>query len=927
MCAPLALALDPRLSVSQYIHTSWLQTEGALVPEIIAMTQTADGYLWFGTPQGLWRFDGLRLVRWTPAPGQQLDDLIFSVAPSPTGGLWLGTAHGLRRLENNRLTDYSGRFGLPTGYVASLWQSPAGPLWMASVQNGVPGATVFDGRAVNLLPNSQVRVIAPDQNGILWAATPDQAYVCAPSGGAYSCLPKTFDFEAETAGAQPVLDRRKLRCILHDRDGNLWLGTEGDGLYLVRQGKVERFTRRDGLSGDFVETLVEDREGNIWVGTTYGFDRFREPTITRWSTAQGLSGDLVIAALPTRSGDVWVSSVNRKLDRMRNGAVQHVNLEQGEIQALFEDDLGAVWIGASHAVLRAEGDRIQKAPTASGTAIDHIFAITQGTHGAIWMAYGENGLAVVRNGVIVRAAIPGLAPDAIYQLASTRAGDLWIGYFGGGVSVVSQGVVRRFDAKSGIAGGAVQAIYEDHLGSVWVGAQEGLSRYRTGKWTTWTVRDGLPAGGIQGVIEDRLQRFWLLTPEGLALLHDDVAVNSPPKLSLTLYGPGDLIRMRPRAGRVNPRIAIAPDGRIWFPTEDGLASLDPSSIHVNRVAPPVEIEDLLVDGKHIATPVPGTDIRGRSVEVEYTALSLSLPETVRFRYMLEPVNKAWVEGGATRRMAFASLSPGRYRFRVTACNSDGAWNPAGAMLSFVIEPRVYQTWWFLVLLVASVGLAGLGFHRARTRMLRSRFQLILQERGRLARDMHDTLLQGFAGAVYQMEAAARLIAKAPEQGQERMSKALEQADQSMAEARQMLSSLRLSALDNRTLPEALRATGEQIVDGGSIRFECSVRGRPRELPYDAQINLYIIAREAISNAATHAEPSYISVELAYADAVSLTVRDTGKGFDPEAAESRPDHWGLSGMKERACQIGATLTIQSKPGQGTTVEVLFSEPRL
>ncbi len=540
------------------------------------------------------------------------------------------------------------------------------------------------------------------------------------------------------------------------------------------------------------------------------------------------------------------------------------------------------------------------------------------------MATGERGLATLRQGAIAPAVIPSLVVSGIYQVAATRAGELWIGYYRGGVSVVSQGAVHSFDSKSGMAGGAVQAIFEDHAGSMWIGTTEGLSRYRSGTWTTWTERDGLPPGGILGVIEDQPGRLWLLTPTGLAVLPaaaaDGRGGGGVPRLTPTIYGPGDAIRMRPLAGRVNPRMALSPDGRIWFATVDGLAGIDPAAIRVNRVPPPVGIEELVVDGKRGVPPGPGTQVRGRSVEVEYTALSLTLPETVRFRYMLEPVNKMWVEAGTTRRMAYASLSPGRYRFHVTACNGDGEWNPTGASFAFLIEPRFYQTGWFAVLVAASIGLAGFGLHRGRMRLLRSRFQLILQERTRLARDMHDTLLQGFAGAVYQMTAASRLMATAPERGQERLGKALEQADQSLSEARHMLSSLRLSALENRTLAEALQSAGEQITSGTAIRFERTVRGRERELPYEVQANLYIIAREAMSNAAAHAQPDRIALHLSYAvDGVSLTVRDTGKGFDLEAAETRHDHWGLAGMRERARQIGGTLTISSSPGHGTTVE--------
>jgi signal transduction histidine kinase len=371
---------------------------------------------------------------------------------------------------------------------------------------------------------------------------------------------------------------------------------------------------------------------------------------------------------------------------------------------------------------------------------------------------------------------------------------------------------------------------------------------------------------------------------------------------------------------VNPKMTVTPDGRVWFVTSGGVAGIDPGAIRANPVPPPVEIEDLVVDGKR--TPFRGGEVKGRSLEVEYTALSLTNPEAVRFRYRLEPVNKTWVDAGSLRHLAYENLSPGRYRLRVTACNNDGLWNAADAGLAFTIEPRFYQTWWFAALAAASIGMAGFGLHRGRMSLMRSRFQLRLQERTRLARDMHDTLLQGFAGVVYQLEAASKQMANSPELGRDRLAKALEQADEALREARQMLSSLRLSGLENRTLAEALRAAGEQAVCASSIRFEFAVRGHQRELPYEVQASLFMIAREAMANAAKHASPSRILAAVAYtAETVILTVTDDGKGFDLEAAESRHDHWGLAGMRERARQAGGSLHIHSASGMGTTVEVV------
>jgi len=934
--APASLALDPRLSLAQYVHTSWTQSEGALIPGIDALAQTADGYLWLGTWQGLWRFDGLRFTRWTPAAGERLaDKMVTALAASATGGLWIGAPHGLQRLEQGHLNQYTGRYGLTQGMITALWQDAAGRLWLGAAQSNIPVLSVLDGNAVTVLQKAEVLSFSVEADGAIRANTVGGFYVCGVSDRRYLCKPEAAGFERDMArqSVQWKSPANVIRSVLRDRDGNVWIGTLGHGLYLFRHGSVERFSRLEGLSSDEVEALLEDREGNIWVGTSNGIDRFRDPKVARWSTMQGLAGNYILAVCATRAGDLWVSSMGGGLDRLRGERARQyggrMGLGKGEVLSIFEDSGQTLWAATTQGVLRLSQDRFVPVPTDPRSPFNRVLAMAEDGAGTVWLADAKQGLGKLQHGSIAKTGVADVAVSGIYQMSATRKGDLWIGYYQGGVAVVSRGSVHRFTSQAGLAGGTVQAIFEDRAGSMWIGTSEGLSRYRNGSWTTWTARQGIPEGGVQAVIEDGAARLWLITRAGIAPLADagseTRSAGVPPRLTLATYGSADGIRMREVAGRINPRVTMTADGRMWFGTEDGLASIDPASIRINHVPPPVGIEELVVDGKRTGLPERGTQIRGRSIEVEYTALSLTSPETVRFRYKLEPVNQEWVDAGATRRMAYVNLQPGHYQFRVTACNNDGEWNRAGARLAFTIDPRFYQTWWFAILCGASLVMAGYGVHLGKVHRLHGRFRLILQERTRLTRELHDTLLQGFAGVVYQLEAASRQMAANPQAGKQRLEKALEQADQSLREARQMLSCMRLSALENRTLAEALRAAGEQIADGTPIRFELAVRGKARELPYEVQACLYIIAREAMNNAASHAQPDRIALALSYGvDQVSLTVRDTGKGFDVESAESKPDHWGLAGMRERAAQAGGSLRIQSSPDRGTTVEIIVEK---
>jgi signal transduction histidine kinase len=331
----------------------------------------------------------------------------------------------------------------------------------------------------------------------------------------------------------------------------------------------------------------------------------------------------------------------------------------------------------------------------------------------------------------------------------------------------------------------------------------------------------------------------------------------------------------------------------------------------------------LVDGHPLGVSAGETEIRGQ-VQFEYTALSLSLPEYVRFRYKLEGLDKGWIDSQNRRQIVYGSLSPRHYRFLVTARDENGVWNDTAASFAFWVPPRFYQTWWFAVLFASTLVACGQSLHRLRMRRMRSRFQLVMQERARLSRELHDTVLQGFAGVVYQLEAASRQLAASPADSKRRIDRALEQADQSLREAREALSCLRLSALEDKSLAEAVKVAGGQILEGTKISFEMNVKGKPRELPYDAQATVYTIAREAMNNAMNHAQPDRVRVDLEYTPTtVRLVVQDDGKGFDVQNSGQKIDHWGLSGMRERARQIHADLLIESAPGRGTRVELVVN----
>jgi signal transduction histidine kinase len=538
------------------------------------------------------------------------------------------------------------------------------------------------------------------------------------------------------------------------------------------------------------------------------------------------------------------------------------------------------------------------------------------------------GLFAVRGGVAHRPAIVGLASKPIFQIFTDRERAVWLGYFEGGLAVVDGKAVRTYSPQDGMAEGTVQAIAQDQAGAVWVGTRHGLSRFQDGQWTTWGTAHGIPEEGVRCILEDNRRDMWIVTAKGISRLSSTELRDSRPgaaaKLSLNLYGQSYGLRLGARANMANPRGVKAADGMLWIATEDGVAIVDPERVQENHVQPPVVIEEMAVDGNqldvHNESPV---GFRGRLVRITYSGLSLVASDRVRFRYKLEGLDPNWIDAGAVRTAVYGNLAPGPYRFRVTACNNDEVWNEDGAVLAFRVEPYFYQTRWFLALCVCLAALGAWAAHHMRMRRLATHFRLVAQERSRLTRELHDSLLQGFAAVIYKLEAASKLFDVNPDSSRLRLGQALDQAEQSLVEARLTIQSMRLPELENNTLPEALRAIAKRLTESTSVAFDLEVMGHVQQLPYDAQAGAYFICREAITNSVNHAGAKRIWAKLNYAAReLRLIIQDDGCGFDPNAVIPKPGHVGLAGMRERAVKIGASLKIESAPGQGSVVEVII-----
>ncbi len=963
ICVDSLFGLDRTFSASQYLHTSWTQEEGGALPAIQTMAQTSDGYLWLGTSSGLIRFDGMRFVRWEAGSGEELPGRnIRCLLSSARGGLWIGTASGVARLDRGRLIRYPAA-DRTLGAVIAMVEDPSGSLWLLNLRDtntslavlrpdgavrtygpadGLPDqtlATLFQDRAANLWMGTFGGLCrwSPGNRAACWNAPSRQMLsVIGGSSGELLAIDgargvvrfRDGEFEPFVVGLENVSLSPKV--MLRDGDGNLWIGTAGQGLLRLRGGRMERLTRRDGLSSDYISALLEDREGNLWAGTERGIDQFSVPKSLHFSTLDGLSSDAAISVCTTHQGATWVGTAGGGLNRIEGDRITQYRMDFGlpstTVLSLYADAGGRLWAGTTGGLAYLSEDRFVEVRAPGGAPLDRVFAITGDPSGTIWLADSKNRFLAIRNGVARALSIPGAENKRIYQLQADRQGRVWVGFYQGGVVSLKGGSAKFYGTQQGLTGGPVQAIYEDRTGAIWVGTGAGLNRIRNGSWTAWTAQHGLPEGGVQAIVEDNRDGLWLATVNGLLRLSmeglNQTPDGSPRHLTFAQYGPSDGLRLANAISMYGPRLARSEDGRIWIRTDDGIAVVDPARIRSNPLPPPVVIEQILVDGRPVdINSASEIAFRGREVQIAYTGLSLTAPERVRFRYKLDAFDRTWTDAGTRRNVVYVNLPPGRYRFHVLACNNDGVWNTSGAGLAFRLAPYFYQTTWFAASCVGVLTLLIWGFHWLRVQRLVSRFQLVAQERARVTRELHDSLLQGFSGVVYQLEAAARLFDSNPELCKERLERAINQADQSLGETRRTIMSMRLPALEDHTLPEALSAIGAQLTKGKPITFHLTVRGLVRQLRYDVQANIYLIGREAITNAVNHAEARRIHAQMMYSEReVQLTVEDDGSGFDPEAAKEKKDHWGVAGMGERAKQIGASFTLESAHGRGTKIVV-------
>jgi len=963
-------ALDRNRAINQFHHTAWTAKDGA-PSQITAFAQTEDGYLWIGSERGLFRFDGLRFEPYEPPAGVNLPSHnIYSLMATPDGGLWISfNPSGIGFLKDGQIRIYARPEELPRSQVYCFARDLDGRIWAGTHT----GLVLLDGsRWLDIgtdwnFTNQRIWTMFVDRVGTLWVGADNTilflqrgSKVFQQTGARWGGVPHIAQAKdgrlwmtewyrstrpIPIAGRDSVAEDPEIRVnaarILFDREGSLWMTGGFDGIRRVRfperlgkhklepgDPELESFKVRDGLTDNSANNVFEDREGNIWVSSKKGLDRFRHSHLVPVKLPPGYQGLTLLAG---DNGEVWVAGAIQKPVLLIRGEDILVKSVPMEISSVYRDSNYVVWWGGHGGIWRQRNGRFDFFPQPKDTMFDWLWEVIRSDfNGGLWAGLGDFGLIHFKDGIWTNRRKPSgmldRVPSASYRDPSGR---IWLGYTENRVYLLDGERVHAYSRDDGLDIGRIRVI-RGRGPQFWFGGELGLAVFQNGRFRTINTAGGEPFGTVSGIVETPDGALWLNELHGVVRISAEevrqVTENPDHVITYQVFDFSDGLPGAPQMDYRSSTAIEATDGRLWFATDNGLAWIDPAHISKNTVPPPVSIRSLSTDAKRYELSAPiNLPQSTESFRIDYTALSLSIPERVRFRYRLEGADANWRDAGIRREAFYTNLRPGAYRFQVIASNNDGVWNEEGAVLKFTILPAFYQTRWFFLLCAAAFGCLVLMGYKWRVyhvrRLLHLQFEERLSERTRMARELHDTFLQTVQGS--------KLVADdALEQSGDtvRIRRAMEQISvwlgQAVSEGRAALNSLRTPTAEKNDLADAFRRATETCVIPGSMAITFSVVGDARDLQPIVRDEVYRIGYEAIRNACLHSKASRLEVELRYARDLGVRVSDNGIGIDPAIVDSgKEGHFGLQGMRERAARIGAKLTLVSSATSGTEITVV------
>jgi ligand-binding sensor domain-containing protein/signal transduction histidine kinase len=957
--APVLQAME---SEDRYSRRVWQTQDGVPQDTINALVQTNDGYLWVGTSGGLARFDGFRFTVFnrenTPALREQsvyslycardgtlwigtegaglvryrtgvfhrfgageglTNGFVRAIVEDRRANLWIGTDRGLFRLEGDRLTRLDTQAGIPSMSVHSIREDSKGRLWVGGSGLLVlsDGATAYYSSSKSLADNS-IRAIAESSDGTIWVATIGGLHR-VPGGN-----------PAEVFSSKTII-QHNTTYLCNTKDGYLWAGTYGQGLYRYR-GSSSAVYRAPGLLPDnYILALLEDSEGNFWIGTHNGLLRLSRSVVSTVATGPAGSPESIKTIYEDRDGSIWITSLGGHLYRLRGNKPLPAALPSGlaslGVRTIFRDSTGALWVGTNgEGASKITTDDVARYTMKEGLINDFVRAFSEGSDGSIWIGT-DSGLSRWRAGAFQNFhTSEGLAYGSVRALLEDRAGDLWIAT-DGGVSRFHDGSMIRDPRVAVLAGEKIWAMHEDPTGGLWFGTRgAGLFLLQSDKLTGFTTKHGLASNNIHQILEDKKGNLWMSSPSCVFSVNREdlkqILANPSHLPAISIYGTSEGMETNQMNGGVQPAGAISSAGEIWFPSTRGAVRITPDQ-NVQASVKPVLIEQVVADGQE--SPLRETVEVGPGdgrLEIHYTAIRLRSSERIRFRYKLEGFDQEWTEAAGRRVAYYTNLPPGSYRFRVAAYDVDNPRSSSEAAIAVRLRPHFYETAWFVASCAGALAAIGLAAYRLRVRQIRMRFAAVLAERNRLAREMHDTLIQGCVGVSTLLDAAVSVQRLSPEMTGELLERARTQVRDSVNEARRAVWNLRHEVAQGEGLGSSLERLAHQVALTSGVSISCQTDGTPVRLDAHLEHDLVMIAKEAMLNAVHHGHPQSVLLSWSFEpNRLQVRVTDDGCGFEPSVATSEPgDHYGLEGMSERAKQMGGTFTLNSAPGKGTQISV-------
>ncbi len=949
-----------------YTSRSWQSQNGLAGETVQSFAETQDGFLWIGTTEGLLRFDGAQFTLFshenTPAIRE---NSVFCLLASRDGALWIGTdGGGLVEMRNDVFRSYSSSDGLTDVFIRALLEDREGQLWVAADSGLYKGK---NGRFVRIdntpdMPASSFHGLFQDHVGRVWAGAAEMYSIQNGHSKRYAL--------------QGSDSQNRVKSVLETDDGSIWVGTVA-GLHRMQPGH-NNFERVPGVSGT-VRTLCAVSSGELWAGTIgQGIFRIQfkshSSQVSRLNSPTPLMSNTVLSIFTDDNRNLWIGTQVGMI-RLSHTPVRVLSLPaaaDSDFGTVNLDTDGSLW-AASNQLVHVVGDRVLPAHFA-GIRDVHVRNVMRTRDGALWIGTDGSGVfKVAPTGTTHITTRQGLVNDFIRGMLESRDGSVWFAT-DSGVSHYINGTLHNLTIEDGLSHFSMRSILEDHTGDIWLGTERGVNhlrnekpihdaatealkdekvwaeyedsdgglwfgtlthglfRYRYGRVTHYTTASGLASNDIFSILEDSHHRFWMSGPLGVMLLNrsqlDARAAVPDTPLAMRFYRADAGDKPTRFYGGTQPAGIITRNDETWFPTNQALWQITPSESETSKLIH-LGIRDLRVDGREV---LPSTQVvlaaAQSRLEVGYEPVYLNSQQDLRFRYRLEGFDKDWTSAGSQQRIAtYTNLPPGTYTFTVEGWEMEHPENAVAASMTFVKRPYFYRTPWFIAICILAIGLISFLAYQLRMKQLHDKFAAVLAERTRLAREMHDTLIQGCASVSAMLEAAGTCEREDHESRVHMIDYANTQIRSIMDEAREAVWNLRKGEGAPRDLCTCIAQMSERFSREYSIEIDCRSEGEPFEIGQQATHELTMVAREGLLNSVLHGGPKEIHTTLFFSPkTLDIRISDDGRGFDPTAVPTE-GHYGLEGVRERVHRFGGDVRIESKINFGTHLRVSVPREKL